>query len=243
MTEPEQVKKHEGVNMFDDKGFTLIELLIALAIAALVMTGIYSTYMNQQQAYLVQKELVAAQQNLRASMYLIGRDLRMAGFREEINDTSVTGPIIKPADRTLIHFIVGNKEIEYSLFDSLGDGDTELGRRYYDKGETESDKKKRQAVAENIDALDFVYLGEDGSRLDDNDGAWDGTDSEADIVSVEVTIVARVDRIDINYTDNQAYTNKRGDVILPAQNDNFRRRVLTQRIQCRNLALIIRGGN
>ena len=90
-------------------------------------------------------------------------------------------------------------------------------------------------VIENVDALNFVYLDQNGNRLDD--GGGNVTTNRANIRSVEVSIVVRASREDPAYTDNNAYSNQQGDVILAAQNDHFRRRLQTMRIACRNLGL------
>jgi hypothetical protein len=86
-------------------------------------------------------------------------------------------------------------------------------------------------VALNIDALNFVYL--------DNDGIT--ALNLADIRSVQITLVARsgdvVPVLMRKHTDNTIYTNQQGTVILPAQNDNFRRIRLTATVKVRNLGL------
>lgn len=63
-----------------DKGFTLVELLISLAISGIIMTGVYSAFKTQQDSYLEQEQVAEMQQNLRASIDYMTRDLRMAGF-------------------------------------------------------------------------------------------------------------------------------------------------------------------
>jgi type IV pilus assembly protein PilW len=86
-------------------------------------------------------------------------------------------------------------------------------------------------VALNIDALNFVYL--------DNDGIT--ASSLADIRSVQITLVARSgDDVPVlmrKHTDNTIYTNQQGTEILSAQNDNFRRIRLTATVKVRNLGL------
>jgi type IV pilus assembly protein PilW len=62
------------------KGFTIVELLVAMAISLVVMAAIYSTYQSQQHSYIIQDQVAAAQQNLRAAMYTMTRDIQMAGF-------------------------------------------------------------------------------------------------------------------------------------------------------------------
>jgi prepilin-type N-terminal cleavage/methylation domain-containing protein len=62
------------------KGFTLIELLIAMVIASIVMAAIYSVYRSQTQTYRTQQLVVQMQQNMRAALYLLESEIRMAGY-------------------------------------------------------------------------------------------------------------------------------------------------------------------
>jgi prepilin-type N-terminal cleavage/methylation domain-containing protein len=61
-------------------GFTLIELLVAIALGMVILAGVFRVFNVQQDAYVVQDQVAAMQQNLRAAMYMITRDLQMAGW-------------------------------------------------------------------------------------------------------------------------------------------------------------------
>jgi len=62
------------------KGFTLIELLIAMVVASIIMAAIYTAYRSQAQAHRTQQLVVQMQQNMRAALYLLEREIRMAGY-------------------------------------------------------------------------------------------------------------------------------------------------------------------
>ena len=62
------------------RGFTLIELIISVSLATLVGVLIYSVFIQQTQAYRVQSDLGALQQNLRVGMEMLSRDIAMAGW-------------------------------------------------------------------------------------------------------------------------------------------------------------------
>lgn len=66
-----------------ERGYTLVELLVAMAIFALVIASIYSSFASQNRIYHAQEKVVAIQQNVRAAMYVMERDLRMAGYDPE----------------------------------------------------------------------------------------------------------------------------------------------------------------
>jgi prepilin-type N-terminal cleavage/methylation domain-containing protein len=61
-------------------GFTMVEMLVAIAILAVVVTGVMQTFVVQNRAYTVVDETTEAQQNLRAISYLLERDLRATSF-------------------------------------------------------------------------------------------------------------------------------------------------------------------
>jgi len=68
------------MRMKGNSGFTIIELLIAIALGLVILAGLYQTFRTQHDTYIVQDQVAAMQQNLRAAMYLVNRDLQMAGW-------------------------------------------------------------------------------------------------------------------------------------------------------------------
>jgi len=63
-----------------DQGFTLVELMVAMAISLVVMGAIFLTFKSQQDSYIIQAQITATQQNLRSAMYILTRDIQMAGY-------------------------------------------------------------------------------------------------------------------------------------------------------------------
>jgi prepilin-type N-terminal cleavage/methylation domain-containing protein len=74
-------------------GFTLVELLVVIGIFAIVMAGIYTIFVRSNRVYLAQNELVAAQQEVRAALDIVGREMRMAGLIADENKASGSDPI------------------------------------------------------------------------------------------------------------------------------------------------------
>jgi hypothetical protein len=66
--------------LLTDCGLTLVELLMAIPLGLVLIAGIYATFKAQQDSYLAQDQIGAMQQNLRGAMYVITRDLQMAGY-------------------------------------------------------------------------------------------------------------------------------------------------------------------
>ena len=60
---------------------------------AIVMTGIYTIFVRSNRVYLAQDELVEAQQEVRAALDILGREMRMAGLISDQNKSSGLDPI------------------------------------------------------------------------------------------------------------------------------------------------------
>jgi type IV pilus assembly protein PilW len=230
--------KHTKIREWE-RGFTLIELLVVILMMGVVMAGIYAVYTSQQKSFVVQEDIAEMQQNLRAAMFFLVRDIRLAGC----NPTGKADTGIKTANANTISLTMdvrgknaddppdgdtGDPEesVTYALMDTDGDGTLDsLGR---DTG------AGLLAVASNIDGLDFVYLDGNGNVL----SAPVSTADLAKIRSVQLTVVARTESPSNGYVDTASYKNLQGTVVVPPQNDGFRRRVFATNIRCRNLGLL-----
>ncbi len=219
-------------------GFTLIELMIAMAISTVVMTAIYSAYRSQLKSHITQQKVVEMQQNARASMFVMEREIKMSGYDpDRSQDTEIT-----VADNNTITFTVS------AISDGIdNDGDGDIDTADSDGGEVQTityslggqDLQRNGAVvAENIEVLDFVYLDEDRTPLLATPLDTDNRDL---IRSIQITLIARsgenVAVMMMKHTDNKTYNNQQGDALLVNPNDSFRRVILTADVKCRNLGL------
>jgi len=222
-------------------GFTLIELLVAMAMGLAAMGSIYMAYDSQQKAHGVQQLVVEIQQNLRAGMFVMSRDIRMAGY-DPTGQTGATiteaaaGAITVTMDLDGLNGISGNDEtIRFALSpdadDAADDGVCDTGNCKLGRGRGGG---ALQTVAENIDAINFVYLDTDGNVIAT---PVTNADDRARIRTVQVTLVGKSSTGQTGYMKNTVYTNKQGDTVLGIQNDNFHRRVLTTQFKCRNMGL------
>ena len=219
------------LNIKSDRGFTLTELMIAMVLTGLVMSVVYSTYYSQQKSATVQEQVSGMQQNLRMAMYYMESEIRMAGY----DPTGTAGAGIQTPNANTIRFtmdIAGDpgtgdgdgvlddpgEDVTYVLYDADGDGDNDLGR---DTG------AGNVLFAENIDALNFIYL----------DAENNVTGNLNEIRSVQISVVARTGQGDPGYTNNEVYQNQVPATIYSGGGDNFRRKLLTAQVKCRNLGL------
>ena len=84
-------------------GFTLIEIMVAMAISGVLLATIYKVYQSQLQTYTTQQQVVQMQQSMRAALYLMERDIRLAGY-------APLGGLATP-----IVTIANNDEIKFSM--------------------------------------------------------------------------------------------------------------------------------
>ncbi|PKN64754.1 MAG: hypothetical protein CVU57_13125 [Deltaproteobacteria bacterium HGW-Deltaproteobacteria-15] len=190
-----------------NQGFTLTELMVAMTIFGVVMAAIYSTYLSQQEAYQVTEAATGAQQNLRAAMYTLERDIRMVGFDPT---GSKNFGFVSPLAPTSITFsydasedgISGTTEFIRFHRDTSVPGKQTLRRCVGSGGPppTSYPSTSINDIAEDIASVNFQYLGSNGL---------------ATVTPSEVRTVV---------------------VTLSASRDNHTRQLST-RIQCRNMGL------
>ena len=198
-----------------EKGFTLIEILIAMAITGIIAAAIFTAYQSQQTSYITQENVAAMQQNLRAGLDIMIREIRMAGSdpqgigglgildvrpKNTANsvDISVTGnsAIQISADFNGDGTLGGDETIAFSIFDfpvTSPNGKTDLAR---DTG------SGRQLLASNIVALGMAY-------------AFDAdADGNIDTYSVGGTqqIIWAIDKNGDNSLDTNLDTDGDGDI-------------------------------
>jgi type IV pilus assembly protein PilW len=221
-----------------NKGFTLVELMVAMAIAAMVIAGIFALFRNQVATHNTERLVLSMQQNLRAAVSFMERDVRLAGSDPE----GISGAGILSADESQLQFQTDTNEDG-----TIGAGETITyglnGGNLVRSTSTANPPVLAGApvVAWNIDALNFDYFDSDGNNISDKSVIpW--VVPVTDIASVQVSIVARsgnaIPGLFIRHTDTQVYRNQSGDVILDKSGgnaDEFRRMQLTTEVDCRNV--------
>jgi type IV pilus assembly protein PilW len=210
-----------------EKGFTLIELMVVLAISGFVAAVVYIIYDSQQKSYVTQEQVSTMQQNLRAVMHFMQREIRLAGYdplgsnrfsvtdirRKDINDNpDVNGnsclEITIDRDENGI-LGAGDETVYYSIADfptASPDGNPDLARRI--------GAGARELFTENIAGLGFAYAFDDNAdnQLDTSAGGniiW-AVDSDND--NDLDTNLDTDDDGDIDLTDNPAGTALASDV-------------------------------
>lgn len=119
-----------------DDGFTIVELLVVLILAALVTAAIYKTFPAQQKAVISQEQVTAMQQEVRAAMNIMEREIAMAGYNPR--RSSACGSWILVAGRNEMKFARDDTGGECDGIDNDGDGkadkDDEANEKTYPDG-------------------------------------------------------------------------------------------------------------
>jgi type IV pilus assembly protein PilW len=159
------------------KGFTLVEMLVAMAAGLVVMLAINSAYVNHQRSHVTQQLVVHMQQNARAALSLMKREIRMMGYdpaaTDGVDNDSANG-VDDAAESSLAGIVAaeyddssGISTLQFSAdlnYNSSVDGDEDL---IYTLVGTEL-QRNGQIVAYDIEAVGFAYAFDD-----DGDGALD----------------------------------------------------------------------
>lgn len=228
-----------------NRGFTLVELMVAMALTGLTMVAIFKTFSAQEKVFSVQDNAASMQQDLRAAIEVMSKDLRRVGYSSKPEHKSEPTAGIVMADASIFAFTADLDGDD--VIDANDAGDVDDVITYSLSGDIAPFRLIRtrngvdQPVADNIDALNFVYVLSAGAP----------TSAPADLTTIraiQVTVVARADRFDKEYVNKSLYWNQAGPQPAPpaapdpslsllgaAPNDRFRRRMLTTTIRCPNL--------
>jgi type IV pilus assembly protein PilW len=231
----------KSIMMIDNKGFSLIELMVAVGLIAIVAAGLITSFTGQQESSISQKQVVEMQQHIRASIYIMNQEIRMAGYDPHggLYDAEITnaGDGTTSAKALTFTYVADDdgsdndgdstideegelKTISFYLYDAYDDGDDDLGMKV--------GNANVQVIAENIvnnlDQADPVYDPADAeyvptfyfTYLDTN---GDSTTDIDDIAAVRINVVAKVGDETTDYTTQNAT------------------RTVTTIVQCRNLDL------
>ncbi len=80
MTQKSKISRIDKLTKRNVRGFTLVELMVTLAVASVLMAGIYKVYQGQLKSQVVQNAVRDSQEDLRSAFYYLERTIRMAGF-------------------------------------------------------------------------------------------------------------------------------------------------------------------
>jgi type IV pilus assembly protein PilW len=182
----------------NSRGHTMVELVIAIALAAVLIAAIYQVHAVRQRSHTRQQLAVEMQQNIRAAISLMKREIRMAGYDPASkdgrdndentvidNDEESANTGIHIAGRNMIQFTFDNdadmtinsdERVTYGFahkYDHNKDGIADAGAAPLGR---QTGVGTLIPVAENIQAVGFAYAfdNNDDGNLDTDDGTVSG---------------------------------------------------------------------
>jgi type IV pilus assembly protein PilW len=159
----------------------MVELLIAIVTSLVLLAGIYSVFHSQHVAFSSQEQINEMNQNIRAVMDLMTREVRLAGYK---TSTSVFNGIATAQPSTIRLFADINQDGNIL-------GDTEDVTYSYDVNALRICRNGASLpIAENITNLTFLYTLADGTTTS-NPG------SLASIRKVKISVTGRTANPDL----------------------------------------------
>jgi prepilin-type N-terminal cleavage/methylation domain-containing protein len=164
-----------------DIGFTLIEILVGIAILGVLLSAIYSLFINANKSQISQELEVEMQQNARSSLDFIVREIKNMNSLNCIENTSTTCAT------------TGDK----IQFTSMNDANTRIFS--WDSSDNIlrfSQTGDRQPLADNITAISFT-------GFDSNNNS---TTTLGSVQRISITLTARTSTIDPNTKSYRSYS-------------------------------------
>lgn len=158
--------------VYNNKGVTLVELMVVLVISAFLMAVVYTAYLTQHKIGHVQHQVVTMQQDIRASIDIMERDIRMAGC--------------DPTGNTTAGILTWTANILGITMDIDESGTIDAGEQATYSMAQSTLFRNGQSLAVNVTSLGLAYL--------DSDDNPAGTVN--DIRSVVLNIVVRSEQTD-----------------------------------------------
>jgi prepilin-type N-terminal cleavage/methylation domain-containing protein len=202
-----------------NNGLSLVELLMAMAASLIILAAAYSVFTITSKNFTTQNVAASTQQNLRAAIGLMARDIRVAGLDPAGSDSFG----IRYASRTKIRFTLDSVDSGSGDFNGTVD-ETNFEQITYEF----QDGQIMQTLYEDTDSQNAALL-----------------ISNIVVAQFSYFDAANTDLIDAGLTPPRVPTDQLGDIrtveILmtiqePAGRDEPVSRTLTRRIECRNMA-------
>lgn len=177
------------------RGFSLVEVMIALALSTLTLGAIYQLYLSQLKNQVVRDNTLDMQQQARAAMDLVTRELKMAGYdprgvnRDHLAGNDFPG-VTQDSNQLIIKADLNGNGVSSDSNESIvysHDPETMTLRRNTGGG--------RQPVGEGIEAFAVKYFDHDGNPT------W----NSKQIRQIELVITSRTANPDPHYPPNGGY--------------------------------------
>ena len=245
-------------------GFTVTEVMLAVISSTVLMAGLYQIFHSHQYNYIAQGDAIELQQNLRAGIYLMTKDIRFARYSPMYKDANFEFGFTSNLDSYNIFSDTQDTDIDYTTeFDRIafyidkdGDGEFDLDIDPDDTNDDYDDGEEGEFVAYRLKGnslqrfnsekfLESNFVVEDGwQTIATNvdalnfvfiDNAGVPTTNHILARSVQISLLVRSSKPDHEYTNTTLYENYQGDEICNhCSNDHYRRRLIRTTVRIRN---------
>jgi type IV pilus assembly protein PilW len=250
------------MSLHTQRGFSLTELMLALGLSLVVVAGMYTTFVQQQQISTQQEQVTEVWQNARLAMDSMIEEIRDAGFDPGGFTRSNPDPLTRKAEiveatGTLIHFrrdLNCNGTLADTVTPGKGvpdtsDEDIAYARRPYAcppdcPPPSQLFHISRQVyknglatggyqpVADNILELNFCYFLQGDLESDPPKDCTSNPLTLPGIRAVQITVTAKATAPDSHYTDQDPNNNK-----LYKNYTHYRKATITSLVRLRNLGV------
>ena len=155
------------INILNKKGFTLIELLIYIALAGIASVSMYEIFIINSSANYHNESVAELYQDLRASLNMMVREIRMAGYVGDDGDNSFVGFVSDANDENN----TDNNSIRFTMDLTVDQDILDQGEdiNYFLRGNSLKRKTINPSetinIAENIIGLTFKYFDENTNEI------------------------------------------------------------------------------
>ncbi len=165
----------------NQSGLTLVELIIVMALSLFLMAAVYLAYQTQHRTTIGQHQITSMQQDLRAVLDIVERDIRMAGC-----DVTDPGTLAGISVSSGVNFISVQGMDETGSIQNVS---------YTLNGE--SLERNGISLVTNCTSLGFSYLDADGNTINPSGTGGTLTNDQADAVRmIRVNIRVQTEKVD-----------------------------------------------
>jgi type IV pilus assembly protein PilW len=207
------------MKMIGNRGFTLLELMVALVVGGIVTAAVFTVQKSQQDSYIAQEDVAVMQQNLRASLFYIEREVRLAGC----NPTEIAGSSFIAACDDSMQFTLDVAGGDTDFKDNDNDGEIdEADEAGFCDGDVDDPNENVRYFLTDADGDGFTDFCRDGGEGTDGiDNDQDGDTDEPD----ETLVARNVDALNFVYlngnmsdgidNDGNGLTDEPAEAVIP----------------------------
>jgi len=177
-------------------GFTLIEMLVSMLLTGIMVTSVFEFYVSMHNQTMVQDEISELQQNSRACIVEITKNLRVAGFK-----IGTHAPYLINGD-SLYVFYNDTQPVDTILYYLSAHPDNDLQGTYAEDDETGEGAGKPNQLMKKVNSNRATVF---------SDYVLDINFTQVNPSTIEVSITTQASKPDEDYSDNYGFRTYQAD--------------------------------